>query len=143
MKKNLITSLSTVAILLSVAPAYADQKQDFINTAISENLNYYQEGVGIDSSSALPYDHITYDGKNITEIGKFDNPTTIGFYLNAMVLISKGDIKNKAISSSQALIRIKDALTTLQKLQANSTQTWEGLFYWYSLEAIKYRQKMV
>jgi len=141
MKKNLITSLSTVAILLSVAPAYADQKQDFINTAISENLNYYQEGVGIDSSSALPYDHITYDGKNITEIGKFDNPTTIGFYLNAMVLISKGDIKNKAISSSQALIRIKDALTTLQKLQANSTQTWEGLFYWYSLEGNKISPK--
>ncbi|MCM8783169.1 MAG: hypothetical protein NC818_00095 [Candidatus Omnitrophica bacterium] len=62
------------------------------------------------------------------EIGFYNTPTDIGYYLACLVGIAKGDIRNDTVSQTDAINRLIHALEVLK-----SAPKKDGLLYWYDI----------
>ena len=84
---------------------------------LQANLNFFIDGVGVDTTAVVPYDTIwVKDG--IIKHGYYTNTTEIGLYLNILVEVEKA-------GNPKALTRIAEVIGTLE-----SAPKFKGLFYW-------------
>ena len=82
------------------------------------NLQYFQDGVGVDLQSGMPFDFIRVMDSGDLEPRPAVNSTTIGLYLNVLTEMERA-------GSDAARQRISDVLTCLEK-----APKWHGLFFW-------------
>lgn len=84
---------------------------------LSNNLNFFRDGVGVDAEAKVPYDTVSIvDGK--VKPHYYVNTTEIGLYLNILVEVEKA-------GNADALVRITEVLKVLEE-----TPTWKGLYFW-------------
>ncbi|MFA5159386.1 MAG: hypothetical protein WC484_02655, partial [Candidatus Omnitrophota bacterium] len=107
---------------------------DFEETRIAltqEGLDYFDIGVGVDSTTHFPYDNIGDGGVNP---GKYTQPTLIGYYLQILgdVVLGKiDDGTDKAIQRDNALTELNTVMTNLLSYQ--SSLGWNGLLPWLNI----------
>ncbi|MGF1701462.1 hypothetical protein L4D09_14280 [Photobacterium makurazakiensis] len=97
---------------------------DNFSAQLHTNLQYFQDGVGVDPQSGMPFDFIRImdDGEIVPR--PVVNSTTIGLYLNILTEMERA-------GSEPARQRLSDALTRLE-----NAPKWNGLFYWmYQIQA--------
>lgn len=130
MKKNIALLLFLSFFQISHSFAIETPNDDFFKKCINENMAYFEYGIGVDTATEMPYDHIVLDSatQEVLSAGEYVNPTTIGLYLNILMLIDKGIINSDKISRNEAMTRIDKALYSL-----TVCPKWSGLFYWYNL----------
>ena len=90
--------------------------EDF-GDGLQNNLNFFVDGVGVDTDAVVPYDTIWIKDGKITH-GYYTNTTEIGLYLNILVEVEKA-------GNSKALTRIAEVIETLE-----TAPKFKGLFYW-------------
>ena len=124
-KSILAVAVMVAASTLSHASAVSlDQLQvrdslypeDF-GDGLQNNLNFFVDGVGVDTDAVVPYDTIWIKDGKITH-GYYTNTTEIGLYLNILVEVEKA-------GNSKALTRIAEVIETLE-----TAPKFKGLFYW-------------
>ena len=124
-KSILAVAVMVAASTLSHASAVSlDQLQvrdslypeDF-RDGLQNNLNFFVDGVGVDTDAVVPYDTIWVKDGKITH-GYYTNTTEIGLYLSILVEVEKA-------GNSKALTRIAEVLDTLE-----TAPKFKGLFYW-------------
>lgn len=124
-KSILAVAVMVAASTLSHASAVSlDQLQvkdslypeDF-RDGLQNNLNFFVDGVGVDTDAVVPYDTIWVKDGKITH-GYYTNTTEIGLYLSILVEVEKA-------GNSKALTRIAEVIDTLE-----TAPKFKGLFYW-------------
>ena len=124
-KSILAVAVMVAASTLSHASAVSlDQLQvkdslypeDF-RDGLQNNLNFFVDGVGVDTDAVVPYDTIWVKDGKITH-GYYTNTTEIGLYLSILVEVEKA-------GNSRALTRIAEVIDTLE-----TAPKFKGLFYW-------------
>lgn len=84
---------------------------------LSNNLNFFRDGVGVDPVSKVPFDTVSIvDGEVVPFY--YVNTTEIGLYLNILVEVEKA-------GNADALVRIGEVLDVLEE-----APTWKGLYFW-------------
>jgi len=130
-------ALSTTLLAATNAPTVQVSSKNLYKMSYSEilnnNIQYFKYGVGVDPITNLPYDHITLDSSltQITNTGKFFNPTEAGLYLDVLMAVAKNEIPNTVMTPAQAKVRMIKTLNSLIKIQ--DTLGWNGLFNWYQI----------
>ncbi|PTO94405.1 hypothetical protein CWO29_01245 [Vibrio splendidus] len=90
---------------------------DNFKSELSNNLNFFRDGVGVDPVSKVPFDTVSIvDGEVVPFY--YVNTTEIGLYLNILVEVEKA-------GNTDALTRIVEVLDVLEE-----TPTWKGLYFW-------------
>ncbi len=89
---------------------------------ISQGLDYFVSGVGIDPVTHLPYDRA---GVKVTQ------PTLIGFYLQILAESIQGNLSN-GMTTAQALTEINFVMDQLSNIQTNFG--WKGLIPWMNVD---------
>lgn len=85
--------------------------------SLQDNIDYFLDGVGVSSSTYLPYDHVLVDGENIS-VSSYTNISTIALYINVLIeMVETNDEK--------AIARLERVLAQLE-----AAPKWRGLFYW-------------
>jgi len=89
----------------------------------------------IDPQRQLPYDaiYVTEDGK-VEYQGGATTATEIGFWLDYLTLVAKGDINVSNLSPQEALSRLKAALKNVRELQQDPKMNWNGLLFKYNFK---------
>ncbi|PSU34627.1 hypothetical protein C9I99_05885 [Photobacterium lutimaris] len=82
------------------------------------NLQYFQDGVGVDPQSGMPFDFIRVMDNGDIEPRPAVNSTTVGLYLNVLTEMERA-------GSNEARKRIGEVLTQLE-----NAPKWNGLFIW-------------
>jgi len=98
-------------------------------TLVTEGLKYFKTGTGIDPATHFPYDNQSSSGT----FAHFTQPTLIGFYLQILGDVVKGNLSN-GMSTTEALAEINAVLTSLRNLQTNNATNWNGLIPWMNLD---------
>lgn len=97
-------------------------------TIYEENSLYFTYNLGVDPDTDLPYNYVFVKPDGEVEIGFYNTPTDIGYYLAYLLGVAKGDIKNSILSEWEALNRLIRALEVLK-----SAPKKDGLLYWYDI----------
>jgi hypothetical protein len=101
---------------------FQEQNAKFIDALIDPNLQ-------------LPYDAIFVRGDGKIEYqGGATTATEIGFWLDYLTLVAKGDIKVSNLSPEEALARLEVALQNVRKLQQDKDKNWNGLLFKYNFK---------
>ncbi|MFH0984036.1 MAG: hypothetical protein V1882_00715 [Candidatus Omnitrophota bacterium] len=94
---------------------------------VQEGLDYFDIGVGVDSTTHFPYDNLGTAGATP---GRYTQPTLIGFYLQILGDVVSGKISN-GMTRSEALTEINTVMTNLRSAQ--TTYGWNGMIPWLNL----------
>ncbi len=106
--------------------AYEETKERLI----SKGLSFFTLGKGLDPRTHFPYDSLEADG--LPEEGaKFTQPTLIGFYLQILGEVVRGNLQN-GMTREQALAEMGFVMDGLLKAQRDFG--WRGLLPWLDLE---------
>ncbi|MGL6261089.1 hypothetical protein [Vibrio sp. WXL210] len=88
------------------------------------NLQYFQDGVGVDTDALLPFDFIRVENDEVIFQRRVVNSTTLGLYLNVLTEMERA-------GSIQARLRLLDVMSKIEQ-----APKWKGLFYWmYPIDA--------
>ncbi|MBI3316508.1 MAG: hypothetical protein HYZ85_00695, partial [Candidatus Omnitrophica bacterium] len=94
-----------------------------------DGLNYFKSGAGIDDTTHFPYDNIDDQGN----IGRFTQPTLIGFYLQILSDVVGGRLNN-GMTKDQAIAEMQAVVTQLLEVQQN--HGWNGLLPFLNLNPV-------
>lgn len=107
--------------------------QRFIDDFQEQNAKFIE--ALIDPQLQLPYDAVY-----VREDGSLNYPygcttaTEIGFWLDYLTLVAKGDIKVSNLSPDEALTRLETALQNVRKLQQDPDKNWNGFLFKYNFK---------
>ncbi|WP_083627132.1 glucoamylase family protein [Vibrio ponticus] len=104
------TTITAIELAPHVYPAGFER-------SLQDNIDYFLDGIGVSSSTHLPYDHVLVNGENIA-VSSYTNISTIALYINVLIeMVEANDEK--------AITRLERVLTQLE-----AAPKWRGLFYW-------------
>jgi len=114
------------AVLDPQGPALTPLTQDeqtLRTSLMTQNLDYFKDGVGIDTASGLPVDFVNImemPGPNPSTTPMpmgYTQPTAIGFYIELLSEIALGQVTTPNISKTDALARLEKAISSLETIQ--------------------------